>query len=219
MSMGMTGTATAAASATTSAMSMDMGMDMGGGASCKISMLWNWNTVDACFISKSWQITSSGMFAGSCIGVILLVMALEMLRRATKEYDGYLVRKHIASVGPASSGTSSPPTAATTTTTTTAGTKASPGSSVTDERGVPACVTSGDRGFRPSILEQAVRALLHTVQFAVAYFIMLLAMYYNGYFIICIFIGAYLGAFVFQWEVLGRGASTGATKEATVCCG
>ena len=28
-------------------------------------------------------------------------------------------------------------------------------------------------------------------------------MYYNGYIIICIFIGAYLGSFVFQWEVLG----------------
>jgi len=28
-------------------------------------------------------------------------------------------------------------------------------------------------------------------------------MYYNGYIIICIFIGAYLGAFVFQWETIG----------------
>jgi len=25
-------------------------------------------------------------------------------------------------------------------------------------------------------------------------------MYYNGYIIICIFIGAYLGAFIFHWE-------------------
>jgi len=30
-----------------------------------------------------------------------------------------------------------------------------------------------------------------------------LAMYYNGYIIICIFIGAYIGAFIFQWETLG----------------
>jgi copper transporter 1 len=28
-------------------------------------------------------------------------------------------------------------------------------------------------------------------------------MYYNGYIIISIFIGAFLGAFVFQWETLG----------------
>jgi len=33
-------------------------------------------------------------------------------------------------------------------------------------------------------------------------------MYYNGYIIICIFIGAYLGAFVFQWETIGLEVST-----------
>lgn len=43
----MTATATAAtASATEHSM---LGMDMGGG--CKISMLWNWNTVGACMPS------------------------------------------------------------------------------------------------------------------------------------------------------------------------
>lgn len=30
-------------------------------------------------------------------------------------------------------------------------------------------------------------------------------MYYNGYIIICIFIGAYLGSFVFHWEPLAVG--------------
>jgi copper transporter 1 len=34
-------------------------------------------------------------------------------------------------------------------------------------------VTALKGGYRPSVLEQAVRALLHMVQFAVAYFIML----------------------------------------------
>ena len=57
---------------------------------------------------------------------------------------------------------------------------------------------------RPSLLQQAVRAALHMVEFAVAYFIMLLAMYYNGYIIICILIGAFLGYFAFDWEDLGR---------------
>ncbi len=28
-------------------------------------------------------------------------------------------------------------------------------------------------------------------------------MYYNGYIIICIFIGAYIGSFIFHWEPLG----------------
>jgi copper transporter 1 len=54
-------------------------------------MLWNWYTIDACFLSSSWKITSNGMFAGSCIGVILLVMFLEFLRRLGKEYDRYIL--------------------------------------------------------------------------------------------------------------------------------
>ncbi|KAK7750436.1 Copper Transporter integral membrane protein that functions in high affinity copper transport [Diatrype stigma] len=157
-------------------------------------MLWNWNTVDACFLSSTWQIRSAGMFAGSCIGVILLTMSLEFLRRLVKEYDRYLVRKHAdVKSPPASSGndegddTGKSPSASTTTT-------------------VAARCAPRPKGFRPSVLEQAVRALLHMVQFAVAYFIMLLAMYYNGYFIICIFIGAYIGSFIFQWETLGTRA-------------
>ena len=132
-------------------------------------MLWNWNTIDTCFIARSWHIRSRGMFAGSCIGVILLVMALEALRRAVKEYDRYLVRQHRAYVS-----------------------------------GSGSDFASGSTSFHPTIVQQAIRALLHLLQFAVAYFVMLLAMYYNGYFIICILIGAYLGSFVFHWEAMGE---------------
>jgi copper transporter 1 len=56
--------------------------------------------------------------------------------------------------------------------------------------------------YRPSPMEQVIRALFHMFQFAVAYFVMLLAMYYNGYIIICIFIGAFLGSLIFSWEPL-----------------
>lgn len=144
-------------------------------------MLWNWNTVDSCFIAETWHITSKGMFAGSCIGVILLVMALEFLRRSVKEWDRYLIKQHLAKYegSAAASGSDS----------------GKNGESVTvSNAAIPP--------FRPNLWQQAIRALLHMMQFAVAYFVMLLAMYYNGYFIICIFIGAYLGAFIFQWEPL-----------------
>src|SRR3569833_2606586 len=118
-------------------------------------MLWNWYTVDTCFISSTWHNRSSGAFAGSCIGTILQVMALELLRRSVKEYDRYLIRKHAAaaagSIARASQADSSPPPTA------------KPGGAALPLGG----------GFRPSVLEQAVRALLHMLQFAVAYFILL----------------------------------------------
>ncbi|KAI1384204.1 Ctr-domain-containing protein [Hypoxylon trugodes] len=206
-----TATASSAAATTTAAMSMS-GTDMGMGDShsCKISMLWNWNTVDACFITESWRITSKGMFAGSCIGVILLGILLELLRRSVKEYDRYLVRTNaknssvvaVASNDGNESGRTSP----------------KPGPQATAD---PSSVTTApiSAGYRPKLHEQAIRALLHTAQFVVAYFLMLLAMYYNGYFIICIFIGAFIGSFAFQWEKLGGGQQTSAANEATVCCG
>ncbi|KAI2466451.1 Ctr copper transporter [Annulohypoxylon bovei var. microspora] len=166
-------------------------------------MLWNWYTIDSCFLASSWHVTTSGMFAGSCIGVILLTMSLEFLRRTGKEYDRYLIRKHTS-------------TALATSTTS---------SNVSDDKGAMASSAPINRsegqpgGFRPTILEQAIRALLHMVQFAVAYFIMLLAMYFNGYIIICIFIGAYIGAFIFHWEYMDGGRrATSASQEPTVCC-
>jgi copper transporter 1 len=80
--------------------------------------------------------------------------------------------------------------------------------------------------FRPSLLQQSIRALFHMCQFALAYLIMLLAMYYNGFIILSIFIGSYIGAFVFSWETISvfRPADTADTadtkiEEATYCCG
>ncbi|EAT89640.2 copper transporter [Parastagonospora nodorum] len=200
MAMSPTGTGMAMPSSTGAAAGGMGGMSMGG--SCKISMLWNWYTVDSCFIARSWRIKSQGAFAGSCIGVILLVIVLEALRRAGKEYDRYIVNQHIKTLSPASSSASSAN-----------GSKNPATADTTPLVAVPR--------FRPSVLQQAIRALLHMLQFAVAYFVMLLAMYYNGYIIICIFIGAYIGYFIFGYESfgVGQGGSDRMQENATVCCG
>ncbi|THW24159.1 Ctr-domain-containing protein [Aureobasidium pullulans] len=211
-SMDMAGMVSSAPTASSTA-SMDMGgamdMDMGMG-SCKISMMWNWNTIDACFISESWHITSNGMFAGSCIGVILLVMALELLRRLAREHDRMILAHHRRLV--ASTTNENPANECACPTTVSTSKAASTATASALATGIKT------RAFKPTLPQQMVRALLHCLQFAVAYFIMLLAMYYNGYLIICIFIGAYLGFFVFGWEKLG-GDSDKSHDEATVCCG
>jgi copper transporter 1 len=151
------------------------------------------------------------MFAGSCIGVILLVIALEFLRRVAREYDSFLVRDaqrnsqyqsqsqfHEPNLAASAAGSSSSAdhgkAPASTNTVAGAAAAAAPGSG------------GGGASVRPTLVQQVVRAFLHMLQFAVAYFVMLLAMYFNGYIIICIFIGAFLGSFIFSWEVLGAGA-------------
>ncbi|PWI72753.1 Ctr copper transporter family protein [Purpureocillium lilacinum] len=152
-----------------------------------LQMLFNFYTVDACFLSSQWHVTSRGMFAGSCIGVFLLAMSLEFLRRSVKEFDRFLVRQHIAKHqgagtdrGSVSSKDAAAPIAA-------------PAGGV-----CPAVVPP----FRPNVFQQAIRAFLHFLQFTVAYFLMLLAMYFNIYIIVSIILGAFFGAFIFQWETL-----------------
>jgi len=177
---------------------MDMGMSGHGPHSppppaatpmCKVSMLWNWHTIDACFIARSWHIKSTAMFAGSCIGVLLFVMLLEAVRRAQREYDAYIIRSQ-------TSGSQSSQT------------NLSRNSSENGKEATTSYAPGTVGGYtmalkrRPTLLQQAVRAALYMVQFGMAYFVMLLAMYYNGYLIICILIGAFLGNFVFGYDNL-----------------
>ncbi|XRM38031.1 copper transporter complex subunit Ctr4 [Aspergillus tubingensis] len=218
-------TETTASAITSASTTTTMPMAMAS-TNCKISMLWNWNTMDACFISSSWHITSPSMFAGSCIGVILLVICLELLRRVASEYDAFIINR--ARLKAQSLDTDQPNITVPSDLSTDRPIKrpipwTQSGSLsalppvpelVEEDEPMPnAPVTTPHPSihpenqskfiFRPSKIEQLIRATLHVLQFAVAYFVMLLGMYYNGYFVICIFVGAFVGFLLFSWGDLG----------------
>lgn len=141
------------------------------------------------------------MFAGSCIGVILLVVSLEFLRRLGREYDRYIVGQFKYQNITAASGQEN---ASMSNSSEGNADNTAKSFARVDER-TTRSHNFGSRDpkaqpFRPSFLQQMIRAGLHMVQFGVAYFVMLLAMYYNGYIIICILIGAFIGSFIFSWE-------------------
>lgn len=168
------------------------------------------------FISSQWRITSKSMFAGSCIGVILLVMSLEFLRRMSREYDRYVLAERIRYMhrlggSPSASNNRLVEEVAESTASTDRHADGKTGLMARDSgfKTTTMTTTAGEsKGMvmiRPTLLQQLIRAGIHMVTFAVAYFVMLLAMYYNGYFIICILIGAFIGAFIFSWETVGAG--------------
>lgn len=96
------------------------------------------------------------MFAGTCIGIVCLSVFLEFLRRSVKEWDRYLIKQHVAAH-------------------TAAAGSASPSLESEGKQGTAAsCQNVAIPAFRPNLWQQAVRAFLHTAQFTVAYFIMLL---------------------------------------------
>lgn len=112
----------------------------------------------------------TAQFAGSCIGVILIVMALEFIRRSQREYDRYIIRQWRQSQKQTSSPSSisaaeNGPTKTQITTAT----------EVQQTNSWISPLT-----FRPSLLQQAIRSAFYMVQFGLAYLVMLLAMYYNG---------------------------------------
>lgn len=143
------------------------------------------------------------MFAATCIGVILLVVLVELLRRIGKEYDALIQRQFQR--------------------------QATAHSVALSARGCTGALmpSSQTLTFRATPLQQLVRSIIHAMTFGAAYIIMLLAMYFNGYVIICIFIGSGLGKFLCDWLVVKidldgleqeKKASQG-IEETTVCCG
>ncbi|KAI1455433.1 copper transport protein ctr4 [Annulohypoxylon moriforme] len=184
-----------------------MDMDMSSSNStCTQSMTWNWNTVGTCFLAESWLVESEGAFAASCIGVFLLVICLEFLRRLGKEYDSFILRQfqqHAVAQFRASK---------------------EDGSCCSDAPAPgPQIVT-----FRAAPLQQLIRSVIHAASFGVAYILMLIAMAFNGYIIISIIIGAGVGKFLCDWMiakvVVGESESqpskaAEALEEASVCCG
>lgn len=61
-------------------------------------MLWNWDTVDSCFLAASWHNHTKAQFAGTVIGIFLMVVAIEGVRRLGREYDRRLVAVATAKV-------------------------------------------------------------------------------------------------------------------------
>jgi hypothetical protein len=116
------------------------------------------------FLSSQWHIRSEGTFAVTCIAVVLMVVMLEFLRRAGKEYDAFILRQFRQQVA-------SRPEVASTSVTPKAPDENQSGSSRTHCSSQPIYLK-----FRPTLLQQIIRSVIHMCTFGVAYIIMLLAM-------------------------------------------
>ncbi|RLV91922.1 Copper transport protein CTR3 [Spathaspora sp. JA1] len=171
-------------------------MDMGGhnhaapAKTCKISMLWNWYTIDSCFLARSWHVSTKAQFAGSCIGVFLLCVVGQWLHRFSQEYDAAIVRRNQPIVDCACDDSDGGKTA------------------------IPVAGPSNPllyafshnwfanpaAGVVASPMEHLVRSFLFVVEWGLAYLIMLFFMYYNGYIIISCLLGAFVGKLIFAYR-------------------
>lgn len=225
----------------TASTSMSM-MDMGGSASatstaaamemsCKMSMLWNWYTIDTCIISKTWKNSTRGRFAGTCIGVFFMVVATQWLRRLNIEWNNKLIerraiekRNYLKTLGIEDSDLNTKDI-------------------LTDEEKekiinegyiatalIPILealkhkwllkwtdkkTTNVYRNF----IDHVIEAGLFTIQWTLTHLIMLLYMYFNGYIIISTFLGALFGKILFGYEPLCTCKCSTANDDGNFCEG
>lgn len=158
---------------------------------------WRANVTIPGFVFSAWHITSGGMFAACCIGVLCLAVSFEALGRVGQKYDKYILRQFQYAPIPSSDleeyfdGRIS---------------------LKDDEKNIdvqldgkplrripsPGLYLNTGGHFRPNLVQQVIRAGIYMIRFGVAYFIMLLAMNLNGYFILVILMGTYMGSFFFR---------------------
>ncbi|ODV84441.1 hypothetical protein CANARDRAFT_176689 [[Candida] arabinofermentans NRRL YB-2248] len=187
---------------------------------CKISMLWNWYTINTCFIAKSWHVKSKGGFAGSCIGCFFLVLSAQWLHRVCREYDNAIVLKqqksqtYIDRVGLNNKSDEESPASST------VAPNLKSGAPELHALGHSWLFAPSQDGIYPNILQHMVRTGLFTLEWGLSYIIMLLFMYYNGYIIISCILGALVGKFIFGYEPLSLcDVREAGASDDRKCCG
>jgi len=151
---------------------------------CKMNMLWNTDIINTCIIFRSWHVSSTSFFIGSCIVIVLLGILYEYLRVFQRKVD-YHVALSLQAKGkgkPRTSGSG----------------RNSPEDS--EDSGL----LTGRKLFRPSItgtsvppITRALRAVLYGATVFLSFFLMLIFMTYNAYLIAAVVIGASLGHYIF----------------------
>jgi copper transporter 1 len=58
-----------------------------------MNMLGNWQTINTCVLTSSWHIRTEAQFAGTCIGVFLIVFLIETVRRWSREFDRWILER------------------------------------------------------------------------------------------------------------------------------
>lgn len=167
-------------------------------------MLWNWTVLDACFLTESWQTRTRAQFAGTVIGVFLMVVAIQGVHKVGREYDRRLVDVRLARAALLK-----------------ARSEQLGDSPKLDIEANQACEVQPNTLAKsssstlaapiavkvvPTWSEQTLRGLIHGVAFTGSFLTMLLGMYFNGFILFAIFLGAIVGHVLFARDTVCTGS-------------
>ncbi|KAF2442140.1 Ctr copper transporter [Karstenula rhodostoma CBS 690.94] len=152
------------------------GMDHG--PKCNMNMLFTWDTTDLCIVFKGWHISGTGTLLLSLLAIVLLTAGYEAVREASRRYDA-----HAKQIAEGRSG----------------GDDLSNAARADDESS--SLLWPGRHGRAGATTEQqtkVVKALFYAVQVFYSFFIMLLFMTYNGWVMLAVAVGAFVGYLLFS---------------------
>jgi len=151
---------------------MDHGdMDMGG--QCSMNMLFTWSSKDLCIIFRQWRVTGTFSLILSLVAIVLLTAGYECIREISRRYE----QQHSAEMAAYS----------------TSGSSASPQPNESSSL----LVVGRDSKAAAERKGTIIKGLLYALQVFYSFFIMLLFMTYNGWIMLAVAIGAFVGYIAF----------------------
>ncbi|KUI67378.1 Copper transport protein CTR2 [Cytospora mali] len=143
---------------------------------CSMNMLFTWDTTNLCIVFSQWHIRSTAGLLFSLIAVVLIGMGYEALRAGTRRYE-IIMNKRMETIP-----------------------------SDNDTETTPLAWAIGQNKVQVNKRVHFVKAAMYALQTFYAFMLMLIFMTYNGWVMVAVTLGAFLGYVVF-------GGQTAATKE------
>lgn len=145
------------------------GMDMpSDGPKCNMNMLFTWDTTNLCIIFSQWRIYSTFSLFMSLIGVIILTAGYEFVRDMSRRFEASSA-EYMNKL----------PT------------------DDDDVRERRSLLWAGKSAGQAEKKQKLVKAALYAVQVFYSFFIMLLFMTYNGWIMLSVAVGAFVGYLAF----------------------
>ncbi|CAN9204049.1 unnamed protein product [Alternaria alternata] len=150
-----------------------MGHDMpgmgGDGPKCNMNMLFTWDTTDLCIVFPSWHISGTGSLIFSLLAVVLLTAGYEAIREISRRYEAY-----------------------------SKGIMEGPRGDADESSSLLGPGRNGGVGRSADQQMKMIKAVLYAVQVFYSFFIMLLFMTYNGWIMLAVAVGAFVGYLMFS---------------------
>ncbi|CAN9351640.1 hypothetical protein AA0119_g6106 [Alternaria tenuissima] len=150
-----------------------MGHDMpgmgGDGPKCNMNMLFTWDTTDLCIVFPSWHISGTGSLIFSLLAVVLLTAGYEAIREISRRYEAY-----------------------------SKGIMEGPRDDADESSSLLGPGRNGGVGRSAEQQMKMIKAVLYAVQVFYSFFIMLLFMTYNGWIMLAVAVGAFVGYLMFS---------------------